>query len=70
MNSLSGVRIEISGWQHKGWRGVFYPPGLTQRRELEFASRQFTAMELNDQLCERRAYIELVMEYGGYRRST
>jgi hypothetical protein len=28
------IRIGISGWRYKGWRGVFYPKGLQQRREL------------------------------------
>lgn len=41
------VRIGISGWRYAGWRGVFYPPGLAQRRELEFASRQFSTIEIN-----------------------
>jgi uncharacterized protein YecE (DUF72 family) len=41
------VRIGISGWRYKGWRGVFYPDKLAQRRELEFASRQFDTIELN-----------------------
>ena len=29
------VRIGISGWRYAPWRGVFYPPGLAQRRELD-----------------------------------
>ncbi len=29
------------------WRGTFYPPGLPQSRELEYASRQLTAIEIN-----------------------
>ncbi|GAC1427260.1 MAG: DUF72 domain-containing protein [Acidobacteriaceae bacterium] len=41
------VRIGISGWRYKGWRGVFYPKGLVQRRELEYASRQFDSIEIN-----------------------
>jgi uncharacterized protein YecE (DUF72 family) len=41
------VRIGISGWRYKGWRGVFYPEKLAQRRELEFASRQFGTIEMN-----------------------
>jgi uncharacterized protein YecE (DUF72 family) len=46
--SLSGdIRIGISGWRYKGWRGSFYPPKLAQRRELEFASRRLTSIELN-----------------------
>jgi uncharacterized protein YecE (DUF72 family) len=46
--SLSGdIRTGISGWRYKGWRGSFYPPELAQRRELEFASRRLTSIELN-----------------------
>lgn len=46
--SVSGdVRIGISGWRYKGWRGSFYPPDLAQRRELEFASGRLTSIELN-----------------------
>ncbi|AXC11319.1 hypothetical protein ACPOL_1983 [Acidisarcina polymorpha] len=41
------MRIGISGWRYKGWRGVFYPKNLAQRRELEFASRRFNTIELN-----------------------
>ena len=41
------VRIGISGWRYAGWRGVFYPRGLAQRRELEFASRAFETVEIN-----------------------
>lgn len=41
------IRIGISGWRYKGWRGVFYPPKLAQRRELEFASRIFNTIEIN-----------------------
>ena len=41
------VRIGISGWRYAGWRGVFYPKGLAQRRELEYASRQFPSVEIN-----------------------
>jgi uncharacterized protein YecE (DUF72 family) len=41
------IHIGISGWRYKGWRGVFYPEKLAQRRELEFASRKFDSIELN-----------------------
>jgi uncharacterized protein YecE (DUF72 family) len=41
------IRIGISGWRYKGWRGIFYPPKLPQRRELEFASRAFDTVEIN-----------------------
>lgn len=37
----------MSGWTFEGWRGGFYPKGLVQRRELEFASRQVNSIEVN-----------------------
>jgi|SRR5688572_16403089 len=39
--------IGISGWTYAGWRGVFYPPKLAHRRELEYASRTFNSIEIN-----------------------
>ena len=45
--SMPELRIGISGWRYGPWRRVFYPPGLAQRRELEFASRQFNSIEIN-----------------------
>jgi uncharacterized protein YecE (DUF72 family) len=47
MKASGTIRIGISGWRYKGWRGVFYPEKLPQRRELEFASRKFNTVELN-----------------------
>lgn len=41
------VRIGISGWRYAPWRGVFYPPGLAQARELEYASRRLNSIEIN-----------------------
>lgn len=41
------IRVGIGGWTFEPWRGTFYPPGLTQKRELEFASRALTAIEIN-----------------------
>ncbi len=39
--------VGVSGYNYPGWRGAFYPPGLPQRRWLEFASRAFNSIELN-----------------------
>ena len=44
---MTQIRIGISGWNYAPWRGVFYPKDLPQRRELEFASRQFNSIEIN-----------------------
>ena len=43
----SSIHIGISGWRYAGWRGVFYPPGLVQARELDFASRAVQTIEIN-----------------------
>ena len=39
--------VGILGWRYPPWRGVFYPSGLKQAAELEYASRQFASIELN-----------------------
>jgi uncharacterized protein YecE (DUF72 family) len=41
------MRIGISGWRYEPWRGIFYPPGLAHRLELQFASRAFSSVEIN-----------------------
>jgi uncharacterized protein YecE (DUF72 family) len=41
------IRIGIGGWTYEPWRGAFYPEGLSQKRELEYASRQLTSIEIN-----------------------
>ncbi len=44
---MGRVHVGISGWTYAGWRGDFYPRGLAQRRELEYASRRVTSIEVN-----------------------
>lgn len=44
---MAAIHIGISGWRYKPWRGDFYPPGLTQDRELQFASRAVNSIEIN-----------------------
>jgi uncharacterized protein YecE (DUF72 family) len=41
------IRIGVGGWTYEPWRGTFYPAGLTQKRELEYASRHLTSIEVN-----------------------
>ena len=43
---MSEVRIGVSGWTYPEWRGNFYPKGLVQKRELEYASRQMNSIEM------------------------
>ena len=42
-----GIRVGIGGWTFAPWRNNFYPTGLVQRRELEFASRHVNSIEIN-----------------------
>jgi uncharacterized protein YecE (DUF72 family) len=42
-----GIRVGIGGWTFEPWRNNFYPKGLPQQRELHFASRQLSAIEVN-----------------------
>ena len=44
---VDGIRVGIGGWTYAPWRNNFYPAGLVQRRELEYASRHVTAIEIN-----------------------
>jgi uncharacterized protein YecE (DUF72 family) len=41
------IRVGIGGWVYEPWRNNFYPPGLAHARELEYASRHVTALEIN-----------------------
>lgn len=41
------IRVGIGGWTYEPWRGSYYPDGLPQKRELEFAAHAFGAIEIN-----------------------
>lgn len=41
------IRVGIGGWTFAPWRGTFYPEDLPQRRELAYASRALTSIEIN-----------------------
>lgn len=41
------IRVGVGGWTYAPWRNNFYPEKLAQRRELEYASRQLSAIEIN-----------------------
>lgn len=41
------IRVGIGGWTFPPWRETFYPDDLPQKRELEYAARQFGAIEIN-----------------------
>ena len=41
------IRVGIGGWVFEEWRGTFYPKGLSQKRELEYAGQHLTSIEIN-----------------------
>jgi uncharacterized protein YecE (DUF72 family) len=41
------IRIGVGGWDYEPWRGAFYPDKLPHARELEYASRRLTSIEVN-----------------------
>jgi uncharacterized protein YecE (DUF72 family) len=41
------VRIGLSGWTYKSWRGRFYPEGLPHKRELAHIGSIFPTVEIN-----------------------
>jgi len=47
MPKPGNIRIGISGWRYKPWRGLFYPKDLPQKRELAYASEMFRSIEIN-----------------------
>lgn len=44
---MSDIRVGIGGWTFEPWRNNFYPAGLPHARELEYASRRLSAIEIN-----------------------
>jgi uncharacterized protein YecE (DUF72 family) len=44
---MGDIRIGISGWTYRPWRGLFYPPKLLQKRELAYAATTFRSIEIN-----------------------
>lgn len=47
MAKQADIRIGVSGWTYKPWRGNFYPDGLPQKSELAYAASTFNALEIN-----------------------
>jgi uncharacterized protein YecE (DUF72 family) len=47
MAKTGTIYTGIGGWTFEPWRGVFYPQGLPHAKELEYASRQLTSIEVN-----------------------
>ncbi len=45
--TTGAIRVGIGGWTFEPWRASFYPQGLPQKKELHFASRRVTTIEIN-----------------------
>ena len=41
------IRVGIGGWTFEPWRNNFYPAGWPKDRELEYAGRQLSTIEIN-----------------------
>ncbi len=41
------IRAGIGGWNFEPWRGVFFPLGTSKAKELAYASRHVTSIEVN-----------------------
>src|SRR5580693_7051571 len=46
-HKLGRIYVGIGGWNFEPWRGVFYPKGLVQAKELEYAASRLTSIEIN-----------------------
>jgi len=45
--NVNKIYLGIGGWNFEPWRGVFYPKGLAQSKELAYASSKLTSIEIN-----------------------
>jgi uncharacterized protein YecE (DUF72 family) len=46
-NAAGAIRVGMGGWSYEPWRETFYPSDVPKKRELEYASRQVTTIEIN-----------------------
>ena len=47
MTKQGKIYVGIGGWTYEPWRGVFYPKGLPQAKELSYAAEHLTSVEVN-----------------------
>src|SRR2546429_165438 len=47
MKSSGKIYVGVGGWNFPPWRGVFYPKGLAQAKELNYAATHLTSIEIN-----------------------
>src|SRR5690348_18159391 len=53
--SEAQIRVGIGGWTYPEWRGTFYPDRLPHSKELEYASHQLGAIEINSTFYGRQS---------------
>ncbi len=41
------IYVGVGGWNYEPWRGLFYPKGLAQAKELAYAASRLTSIEIN-----------------------
>jgi uncharacterized protein YecE (DUF72 family) len=41
------VKIGTSGYRYAGWKGAFYPEGLSEKEELAYYAQRFQTVEVN-----------------------
>lgn len=44
---MAEIRVGVGGWTYEPWRESFYPSDLPKGRELQYASRKLTSIEIN-----------------------
>jgi uncharacterized protein YecE (DUF72 family) len=44
---VAQIKVGVGGWVFAPWRGEFYPKGLAQAKELSYAGRHLTSIEIN-----------------------
>lgn len=49
------IRVGIGGWTFPPWRGSFYPDKLPHAKELDYASHQLGAIEINATFYSRQS---------------
>ena len=59
MSQARKIRVGAGGSTFPPWRNNFYPERWPQARELEYASRQLTAIEINAHLSRHAEAREL-----------
>lgn len=47
MSKSGKIRAGMGGWTFEPWEGTFYPDDLPKKRQLEYASRQVSTIEIN-----------------------